>query len=92
MGKGFKVAKSSSINQIDQSIVFITSADVRKCLYRNPTLNIKDQICRYRSTVARKNSVERQEPRKKPREEPGSEEWPVFFWLCWVEIIRIHGH
>ena len=45
-----------------------------------------------RSTVARKNSLERQEPRKKPREEPGSEEWPILFWLCRVEIIRVHGH
>uniref|UniRef100_A0A4W5K435 4-aminobutyrate aminotransferase n=1 Tax=Hucho hucho TaxID=62062 RepID=A0A4W5K435_9TELE len=23
---------------------------------------------------------------KKPREEPGSEGWPVLFWLCWLEI------
>jgi hypothetical protein len=41
--------------------------------------------------VARKNSLERQEPRKKPREEPGSEGWPVLFWLCLVEIITEHG-
>jgi hypothetical protein len=40
---------------------------------------------------SRKNSLERLEPRKKPREEPGSEGWPVF-WLCRVEIIRVHGH
>ena len=37
--------------------------------------------------MARKNSLERPEPRKKPREEPGSEGWPVLFWLCRVEII-----
>jgi hypothetical protein len=42
--------------------------------------------------VARKNSLERLEPRKKPREEPGSEGWPVLFWLCPVEIIRVQGH
>ena len=32
------------------------------------------------------------EARKKPREEPGSEGWPVLFWLCRVEIITEHGH
>ena len=40
--------------------------------------------------MARKNSLERREPRKKPREEPGSEGWPVLFWLRWVEI-TVHG-
>ena len=42
--------------------------------------------------MARKNSLERPEPRKKPREEPGYEGWPVLFWLCRVEIIIVHGH
>ena len=37
--------------------------------------------------VARKNSLERQDPRKKPREEPGSEGWQVIFWVCRLEII-----
>ena len=41
--------------------------------------------------MARKNSLERQEPRKKSREEPGSEGWPVIFLLCRVEIITEHG-
>ena len=41
--------------------------------------------------VARKNSLERLKPRKKPREEPGYEGWPVLFWLCRVEIITEHG-
>jgi hypothetical protein len=41
--------------------------------------------------VARKNSLERPESRKKPREEPGYEGWPVLFWLCRVEIITEHG-
>ena len=41
--------------------------------------------------MARKNSLERPKPRKKPREEPGCEGWPVLFWLCWVEIITEHG-
>ena len=36
-------------------------------------------------------SLERKEPRKKPREEPGSEGWPVLFCLCRVEIITEHG-
>ena len=40
--------------------------------------------------VARKNLLQRQEPRKKPREETGSEGWPVLFWLCWVEMITEH--
>jgi hypothetical protein len=38
-----------------------------------------------------KNSLERPEPRKKPREEPGSEGCPVLFWLCRREIITVHG-
>ena len=41
--------------------------------------------------MARKNSLERPEPRKKPREEPGYVGWPVLFWLCRVEIITEHG-
>jgi hypothetical protein len=41
--------------------------------------------------VARKNSLERPKPKKKPREEPGYVGWPVLFWLCWVEIITEHG-
>jgi hypothetical protein len=41
--------------------------------------------------VARKNSLERPEPGKKPREEPGYEGWPVLFWLGRVEIITEHG-
>ena len=43
------------------------------------------------STVARKNSLERPKPRKKPREEPSYVGWPVLFWLCRVEIITEHG-
>ena len=41
--------------------------------------------------MAKKNSLERQERRNKPREEPGSGGWPVLFWLCRVEIITVHG-
>ena len=41
--------------------------------------------------MARKNSLERPKPRKKPREEPGYEGWPVLFWLCWMETITEHG-
>ena len=41
--------------------------------------------------MARKNFLERPEPRKKPREEPSYEGWPVLFWLCRVEIITEHG-
>jgi hypothetical protein len=48
--------------------------------------------CSCRKVVARKNSLERQERRKKPRMELGCEEWPVLFSLCLVGIIRVHGH
>ena len=41
--------------------------------------------------MARRNSLERPKPRKKPREEPGYVEWPVLFWLCRVEIITEQG-
>jgi hypothetical protein len=41
--------------------------------------------------VARKNFLERPGPRKKPREEPGYEGWPVLFWLGRVDIITEHG-
>ena len=41
--------------------------------------------------MARKNSLERPKPRKKPREEPGYVGLPVLFWLCRVEIITEHG-
>ena len=41
--------------------------------------------------MARKNFIERQDPSKKPREETGSEGWPVLFWLSRVEIITVHG-
>ena len=37
--------------------------------------------------MARKNSLEKPKPGKKP----GYEGWPVLFWLCWVEIITEHG-
>ena len=48
-------------------------------------------MCRCRSTVAKKNSLERPKPRKKPREEPGYEGWPIISWLYRVEIITEHG-
>jgi hypothetical protein len=41
--------------------------------------------------VARKKHLERPKPRKKPLEEPGSEGWPILFWLCRVEIITVHS-
>jgi hypothetical protein len=41
--------------------------------------------------VARKNSLERPKPRKKPREEPGCEGWLVIVWLFRVVIITKHG-
>jgi hypothetical protein len=58
------------------------SADISKCCTETQPKTPKRKQCRCRSTVARKNSLERPKPRKKPREEPGYEGWPVFFWLC----------
>jgi hypothetical protein len=69
---------------------------INQCIYKalftsetQPKIPNSKQ-CRCRSTVARKNSLESQELRK-PREEPGSEGWPVLFWLCQVEIITEYG-
>jgi hypothetical protein len=69
----------------------LTSADVTKCCTETQPKTPNSKQCRCRSTVARKNSPERQEPRKKRKEEPGFEGWSVFFWLCRVEIITEHG-
>jgi hypothetical protein len=41
--------------------------------------SIKHQTASNADVEARKNSIERQEPRMKPREEPGSEVWLVLF-------------
>jgi hypothetical protein len=67
------------------------SADVTKCCTETQPKTSNGKQCRCRSTVARKNSLERPEHRKKSREEPGYEAWPVLFWLCRVEIITEHG-
>ena len=69
----------------------LTSADISKCCTETQPKTPNSKQCRCRSTVARKNSLERPKPRKKPREEPGYEGWPVLFWLCRVEIITEHG-
>ena len=71
--------------------VLLTSADVTKCCSETQPKTPNSKQCRYRSTVARKKSLERPIPRKKPREEPGYVGWPVLFWLCRVEIITEHG-
>ena len=68
----------------------LTSADVTKCCTETQPKTPNSKQCRCRSTVARKNYLERQEPSKKPREVPGYEGWPVLFWLCQVEIIAEH--
>ena len=65
----------------------LSSADISKCCTETQPKTPNSKQC----TVARKNSLERPEPRKKPREEPGYEGWPVLFWLCRVEIITEHG-
>ena len=71
-------------------IAFRTSADISKCCTETQHKTPNSKQCRCWSTLARKNSLERPKPRKKPREEPGYEGWPVF-WLCRVEIITKHG-
>ena len=68
-------------------IALLTSAVSKCCTETQPKI-LNSKQCRCRSVVARKNSLERPEPRKKPREEPGCEGWPVLYWLCRV---LIHG-
>jgi hypothetical protein len=59
-------------------VALLTSADISKrCTETQPKTPISKQCSG--STVARKNSLERPNPRKKPREEPGYEGWPVLF-------------
>jgi hypothetical protein len=72
-------------------IALCTSADISKCCTEAQPKTPNSKQCRCRSTVARKNSIERPKTRKKPREEPGYEGWPVLFWLCQVEITAEHG-
>ena len=72
-------------------IALLTSADISKCCRETQPKTPNSKQCRCRSTVARKNSLERSKPRKKPREEPGYEGWPVLIWLCQAEITE-HGH
>uniref|UniRef100_A0A8C8HHZ6 Beta-1,3-galactosyl-O-glycosyl-glycoprotein beta-1,6-N-acetylglucosaminyltransferase 3 n=1 Tax=Oncorhynchus tshawytscha TaxID=74940 RepID=A0A8C8HHZ6_ONCTS len=49
---------------------------ISKCCTETQPKTPNSKQCRYRSTVARKNSLERPKPRKKPREEPGYVGWP----------------
>ena len=83
------VKSNQSIKCIYKAL--LTSADVTKCCTETQLKTPNSKQCRCRSTVARKNSLERPEPRKKPRVEPGYEGWPVLFWLCQVEMITEHG-
>uniref|UniRef100_A0A674ES69 UTP6 small subunit processome component n=1 Tax=Salmo trutta TaxID=8032 RepID=A0A674ES69_SALTR len=62
----------------------LTSTDIAKCCTETQPKTPNSKQCRSRSTVARKNSLERPEFRKKPSEEPGYEGWPDLFWLCRV--------
>ena len=77
------------IMYINQSNVFIKPFYISRChsAVQKPSKK-KSNPFRYRSTVTRINSLERQEPRKKPREEPGSEGWTVL-WLCQVEMLDL---
>ena len=83
------VFKSNKIKCI--YIALLTSADISKCCTETQPKTPNSMHCRCRSTVARINSLERPKPRKKPREEPGYEGWPVLFWLCRVEITTEQG-
>ena len=58
-------------------IALRTSADISKCCTETQPKTPNSKQCRCRSTVARKNSLERPKPRKKPREEPGYVGWPL---------------
>uniref|UniRef100_A0A8C7FUN3 Poly(A) specific ribonuclease subunit PAN2 n=1 Tax=Oncorhynchus kisutch TaxID=8019 RepID=A0A8C7FUN3_ONCKI len=92
-GKETVPTESAEKNQSIQFIykALLTPADVTKCCTEAQPKTPKIKQCRCRSTVARKNSLERPKPRKKHREEPGYEGWPVLFWLCRVEVITEHG-
>ena len=84
----------SKSNQNQIKCIYIalrTSADISKCCTETQPKTPNSKQYRCRSTVARKNSRERPEPRKKPREEPGYKGWQILFWLCRVEIITEHG-
>jgi hypothetical protein len=63
--------------------IALRTADISKCCTENQPKTSNSKQCRCRSTVAKKNSLEK----LKPREEPGYEGWPVPFWRCRVEII-----
>ena len=78
-------------NQIEFSYIALISADISKCCTETQPKTLNSKQCRCRSTVTRKNSLQRTKLRKKHREEPGYEGWPVLFWLCRVEIITEHG-
>ena len=79
----FYLPHSNSNHQIKFIyIALLTSADISKCCTETQPKTPNSKQCRCRSTVARKNSLERPKPRKKPREEPGYVGWSVFFWLC----------
>jgi hypothetical protein len=80
------------VNQIKCIYIALrTSADISKCSTETQPKTPNSKQCRCRSTVARKNSLERPKPRMKPREELGYVGWAVLFWLCRMEIITEHG-
>jgi hypothetical protein len=56
-------------------IALRTSADISECCTETQPKTPNSKQCRFRSTLARKNSLGRPKPRKKPREEPGYEGW-----------------
>ena len=68
MGNDIRSNLFKSIKFIYEAI--LTSADVTKCSTETQPKTPNSKQCRCRSMVARENSLERPEPRKKPREEP----------------------
>ncbi|CDQ92596.1 unnamed protein product, partial [Oncorhynchus mykiss] len=65
-------------------IALRTSADISKCCTETQPKTPNSKQCRCRSTVARKNSLERPKPRKKPREEPGYVGWPALIYRFYM--------
>ena len=59
-----------------QSNLFYKALFISKYFTETQPKTPKSKQCRGRSTVAGKNSLERQESKKKPREEPGSNTCP----------------
>ena len=76
---------------INESINLVIKSFLHQLMSQSFCTETQPKTPNSKQWVSRKNSLKRLEPRKKLREEPGYEGWPVLFWLCRVEIITEHG-